>query len=254
MESFVTPLQDSVFERLVVVSPHFDDAVLGVGCLLAAHQPATVVTVIGGAKPGGYDTVTPWDALGGFQPGQDVAATRQAEDIAALGVLGARSTWLEFTDNQYDQPYAGADRPPVGEVADALEARLLELAPTAVVIPLGLANPDHVVTGEASLEVRRRHPDAWTWLGYAEAGYASIPGVLTMRLRDIVRGHGIWPTPAPIPGQDHTDAKRKAMAHYVSQVPPLVQDWGFDVQRSTQVPESLWRMDPLPPQWAGVSF
>ena len=37
-------------ERVVVLSPHLDDAVLGCGRLMAAHPGATVVTVYAGAR------------------------------------------------------------------------------------------------------------------------------------------------------------------------------------------------------------
>jgi LmbE family N-acetylglucosaminyl deacetylase len=253
MTPYVTPIDEAIFSRLVVVSPHFDDAVLGVGCLLAQHAPATVVTVMGGPRPDGHDTVTWWDSLGGFEPGDDVVARRQDEDVKALAELGAASTWLQWSDNQYDVPFAGAQRPSADDVAASLEEHLVPLEPTAVVVPLGLANPDHLVTGEACLRVRARHPE-WTWLGYAESGYASIPGVLAMRVRDIVRQHGVWPTPAPLRGHDHLAAKRRAMAHYVSQIPALAEDWGFDPAESLAVPESLWRLDPLPPAWGEVPF
>ena len=36
---------DAELERIVVVSPHMDDAVLGLGQFLSAHAGATVITV-----------------------------------------------------------------------------------------------------------------------------------------------------------------------------------------------------------------
>ena len=39
------------FARIVVVSPHFDDAAMGAGHLIASYPDTTVVTVLGGRPP-----------------------------------------------------------------------------------------------------------------------------------------------------------------------------------------------------------
>src|SRR4029453_18976098 len=87
----------SELDRIVVVSPHFDDAVMGTGYLLAGHPGTTVVTVFGGRPPAYPDPPSDWDALGGFRAGDDVVALRRDEDSAALGVLDAVPHWLEFS-------------------------------------------------------------------------------------------------------------------------------------------------------------
>jgi LmbE family N-acetylglucosaminyl deacetylase len=38
----------AVFRRIVVVSPHFDDAAMGAGHLLASYPDSTVITVLSG--------------------------------------------------------------------------------------------------------------------------------------------------------------------------------------------------------------
>ncbi len=77
----VTP---SELERVVVLSPHLDDAVLGCGRLLAEHPGATVITVYAGA-PGAYpEPMTHWDTISGFRAGDDVLAIRRGEDRGAL--------------------------------------------------------------------------------------------------------------------------------------------------------------------------
>src|SRR3954453_12889415 len=87
-------------DRIVVVSPHFDDAVMGAGYLLAGHPGTTVVTVFGGRPPAYPQPPSEWDELGGFAAGDDVVALRRDEDTAALAVLDAVPHWLEFTDHQ----------------------------------------------------------------------------------------------------------------------------------------------------------
>jgi len=76
-------------ERIVIVSPHLDDAVLGCATLMAAHPGVTVVTVFAG-RPVEYPSpMQNWDALCGFADGDEVHVARRAEDAAALGVLDA---------------------------------------------------------------------------------------------------------------------------------------------------------------------
>ena len=44
-------LDPSVLAKVVVVSPHFDDAALGAAHLLTTYPGSTVITVLGGAPP-----------------------------------------------------------------------------------------------------------------------------------------------------------------------------------------------------------
>jgi len=247
LTAFFAVLDDDVFARTVVVSPHFDDAVLGCGRLLACHPGSTVITVMGGQRVSGtYDVVSWWDELSGFKAGDDVVAARRAEDKAALDVLRAHQRWLEFADHQYDEPAPGQARPPAEEVADALEAVLDEVKPTAVVVPMGLANPDHVLSHDACRIVIDRRPTSWTWLAYAEAGYEHIPGILAWRIGRLMRS-ALWPTPAPIVADHGVEEKRAALECYVSQIPPLATDWGYDLATSPLIAESYWRLA-LPPE------
>ncbi|MEY2426183.1 MAG: hypothetical protein QOI61_1755, partial [Actinomycetota bacterium] len=130
-------------EPIVVVSPHFDDAVQGAGLLLARHPGSTVLTVFAGPPPAYPDPPSDWDALGGFVSGDDVVALRRIEDAAALDVVGAVPRWLEMPDHQYFEP-AGRSGPDA--VAALLRDALHELNPASVFVPFGLGNPDHDVT------------------------------------------------------------------------------------------------------------
>ena len=127
-------------ERIVVVSPHFDDAVLGAAHLIAGHPGTTVITVLGGRPPAYPDEPTSWDACGGFRAGDDVVALRREEDRGAMAFLDAVPVWLEFPDHQY---LAKAERPRPAQVAPVLEQAIADASPTAVFLPMGLANPDH---------------------------------------------------------------------------------------------------------------
>ena len=237
-------LPAGTFERLLVFSPHFDDAAMGAGHLLLAHPGATVVTVFAG-RPARYPArPTEWDALGGFRAGDDVVAIRRTEDEAALAVLGAEHRWLEFVDHQYLEPEARATPE---QMAPALESAIDAVQPTAVVLPLGLANPDHVATHDAGMVVAATRPE-FTWFGYEDAGYKHIPGMLAWRVSKLFQS-AFWPTPMIVPTvQDHA-RKRTAIECYRSQLGPLYADHALAARIDGNVPEQFWMLAPPPPGW-----
>ncbi|MDR5780666.1 PIG-L family deacetylase [Caballeronia sp. LZ065] len=85
--------------RLLVISPHLDDAVFSCGALLAAGTDALVCTVFAGTPE--MPMVTGWDTACGFSDAHQAMEARRAEDIAALEILGARARHLSFLDSQY---------------------------------------------------------------------------------------------------------------------------------------------------------
>lgn len=126
--------------RLVVVSPHLDDAALSLGATIArvAHAgvPVTVVTVFAG-DPSSEEPAGTWDRLCGFTTAGEAARARRGEDARACKILGAEPVWLPFPYGEY-----GDDRSE-DEVWAALEQRLAEAA--LVLIPgYPLTHPDHV--------------------------------------------------------------------------------------------------------------
>lgn len=235
-------------ERIVVVSPHFDDAVQGAGLLLARHPGSTVVTVFAGPPPTYPDPPSEWDALGGFQRGEDVVALRRDEDTSALNVLDARTRWLEFVDHQY---LADADRAAPGEVAARLRAALVDLDPTAIFVPFGLGNPDHDVTHQAA-RLLLDELTTCAWYCYEDAGYKHIPGLLAWRISGLFHA-GWWPTPAVVPLDSDLERKRDALFAYASQLPPLRRDHLLDERLGANVPEQHWRLRRPPEGWEGLT-
>lgn len=237
-----------VWAKIVVVSPHFDDAALGAAHLLSSHPGSTVITVLGGRPPAYPEEVTDWDAAGGFRTGDDVVAARREEDRAAMAVMGAMPVWLDFPDHQYLEP----DRRPTPErVAVDLGEAIVGAAPTAVFLPLGLANPDHVLTHDAGLLARAALEGSGTgpaWFCYEDAGYKHLPGLMAWRISRLFRS-GLWPTPAVVPVQPDMATKRAAIAAYQSQVAPLERDHLLSERLAANVPEQFWRLDPPPPGW-----
>jgi LmbE family N-acetylglucosaminyl deacetylase len=241
-------VESGTLARIVVVSPHFDDAVLGAAHVIDGHPGTTVITVLGGRPPAYPEEPTAWDACGGFRAGDDVVARRQEEDRAATAFLRATPVWLDFPDHQY---LAKEQRPRPAQVAPALQHAIVAASPSAVFLPMGLANPDHVVTHDAGRLVR----DALVgtegepaWFCYEDHGYKHIPGILAWRVATLFKG-GLWPTPAVVPIQPDMARKRAAIEHYKSQVAPLQRDHVLDERLDANVPEQYWRLEPPPKGW-----
>lgn len=242
---------DGVLDRIVVVSPHFDDAAMGAGLLLLAYPGSTVITVLAGKPPAYPDEVSPWDALGGFEKGNDVVAVRRQEDLAAMALLGAGHVWLDFPDHQY---LAVEDRPTPEQVAPALEEAIRASEATAVFLPMGIANPDHELSHNAGLLVRAaigEEEGSPAWFCYEDQGYKHLPGMLAWRVSKLFRG-GLWPTPAIVPVGRDMAGKTAAIMEYATQVAPLEQDHMLTERLEGNVPEQYWRLAPPPPGWEGL--
>jgi LmbE family N-acetylglucosaminyl deacetylase len=240
--------------RIVIVSPHLDDAVLGCSTLMAAHPDTTVVTVFAG-RPDEYpDPMGHWDALCGFSEGDEVHVARRAEDAAALSLLGATPVWLDFVEHSY---LDRADWVRPEQVVDALAAAVGELDPTAVFAPFGLGNPDHDCTHDAAMLVRERFADdparsAVSWFLYEDTGYKHIPGLLAWRVARLFR-RGLWPTPAAVPVDTDRARKDAAVARYPSQLLALEAEWAIGTKLDAPAPEQFWRLSPPPAGWEGLS-
>jgi LmbE family N-acetylglucosaminyl deacetylase len=161
-------------QRLLIISPHCDDAVLSCGGVLQSHPGSIVVTVFAGTQPAGQP-LTEWDQASGFQPGDDVMAHRRTEDHRALSLLGSYPVWLGFHDSQYQVPASRED------IRQALCAVIKVVRPHVLFLPWGLFHSDHIITHEAGMDLRRSVSE-YSWFLYEEAPYRRIPGLLTDRL------------------------------------------------------------------------
>jgi LmbE family N-acetylglucosaminyl deacetylase len=242
--------QPGELDRVVIVSPHLDDAVLGCANFMAAHPGAVVLTVFAG-NPYAYPTnpMRKWDVQSGFAPGDDVMEARRHEDDAALDVLDATPVHLEFVEHTYN----AGDQPVAPEVlVEVLVPALTALSPTLVLAPFGLANPDHDVTHRACMLARDHFGGDVSWWCYEDSGYKHIPGMLAWRVSSLFRRR-IWPTPV-CPTTDVTELRKKAaIACYPSQLLALEDDWSIVAKLAAPAPEQFWRLAPPPAGWERIA-
>jgi LmbE family N-acetylglucosaminyl deacetylase len=235
-------------DRVVIVSPHLDDAVLSCGAFMSVHAGVNVVTVFAGNPRAYPDPMRLWDVQSGFAPGDDVMEVRRGEDRAALGVLDAQPVHLDFVEHTYNP----GDKPVAPEVlAGGVRETLRGLDPTLVLAPFGLANPDHDVVHRACMHVREELAGGISWWLYQDIPYHHIPGLLAWRTSSLFR-RGIWPTPV-CPDVDRDDErKRAAMEHYASQLHALDDDWQIREKLARHPAEQYWQIDAPPPGWEGL--
>jgi LmbE family N-acetylglucosaminyl deacetylase len=151
--------------RHVVISTHFDDAVLSVSHLLQrARSNATVVTVCGGVPP--MDTPAEWwDRCSGFDTGDQAARARALEDARACALTGANHRALDHLD----RPYRDGEPLDVRILRDAVEASAAKEA--VLWLPVGICHADHVEVREALLPLAELRPELTGF--YADLPYAS---------------------------------------------------------------------------------
>jgi LmbE family N-acetylglucosaminyl deacetylase len=134
--------------RLIVLSPHLDDAVFSLGATIARAArdgvQVTVLTVFGG-DPDSSARAGDWDRQAGFATEGEAAARRRREDGRACSILSATPLWQPFPDEQYE------GRPNDAHLADVLE-RTLRNADTVLVPGSPLKHPDHRCLAELIFE------------------------------------------------------------------------------------------------------
>lgn len=224
--------------RLVVVSPHLDDAVLSVGQLLAGHPTATVVTVCTQSprtiRP---PVLTEFDRRCGFDSSAEAMAARRQEDRRACSTLDVEWLHLHCRDSQY-----GADldaKHVTGQITAALAqcgkpaTKPDRIDDVTLLAPLGLGHPDHVTTRRAALDAGRR-AKVPTFL-YAELPYRVIEwGGFVTALDEVQDAHGLKLVETFL-GTGDRSRKRLAVECYAS------QRWAIEPDH-VMVPEVVWEV------------
>lgn len=126
--------------KVLLISPHYDDAVLSAGQFMAG-RPDTEVLTLFNWRGTSASVQTTYDAKCGFDNADDAVHARQRENNEALALLQATSLELNLPDSQYDNS---------GQSDEYIVNRILELVLVDeeheyefMLAPLGLAHPDH---------------------------------------------------------------------------------------------------------------
>ena len=133
--------------RLVVISPHLDDAVLSLGATLAhaveSGAKVEVLTVFAYA-PGSDAPTDEWDRKSGFATEGEASQQRRIEDRSACSILGVVPRWFDFSAHPYDR------RASMQEVVSAVLAVTAE-ADTVLIPGYPLEHADHAALTHALL-------------------------------------------------------------------------------------------------------
>ncbi|MFI5003960.1 MAG: hypothetical protein ACHQE6_02995 [Solirubrobacterales bacterium] len=123
----------------LVLSPHWDDAVLDCWSLLAGAGELHIVNLFAGVPAPGR--LAPWDAITGARDSAVRARERIAEDILALDRAGRRPLSLPFLDAQYRRARGAPDLEELDRALGAVVA-----SASRVHVPAGLGgHPDHLL-------------------------------------------------------------------------------------------------------------
>lgn len=240
-----TPLAEAYawddFERVVVLSPHLDDAALSCGGLLEflrdREAAGLVITVCSGNPPATLRQGQ--GAPGRPRRGHATPRVRRKEDIAAMHAVDADFVHLSFPDSIYRRsPLTGRfiyrdarepwvaprmeDLPHIEELYLVLRRLCLNLGRILLVSPLGIGrHVDHTIVAQAALRLAER---GLALLFYEDFPYVVDPGLT-----------GIPDDPAQAfarlglaPGQRHVlpvdvGAKASLIRRYTTQLPALFE-------------------------------
>lgn len=218
--------------KLMVISPHLDDAVFSCGEVLACKRDAIVMTLFSGMPPPSLP-LTPWDAAAGFADSTEAMQLRRQEDRRALELLHASPVWLDFLDSQYGDPLGAVS------LAEAIAGQIEAHDPATVMLPAGLFHSDHELAHRACLLARSRQPGRH-WLLYEDMLYRRIPKLLQERLTGLSR-FGVDATPVAFNTHGQAERKRHAVQCYASQLLALASP-GRPGHSDIYAPEGYWRL------------
>jgi LmbE family N-acetylglucosaminyl deacetylase len=136
--------------KILLISPHLDDAILSAGRLMADRTDNVVVTVFAGNPEDAENVHTPYDKTCGFGDAAGAMYARREENDLATALLNADAVNFDYVDEQYGEP---AD---MEQVLEALQRVVDGRDYDYILGPLGLGHPDHVKVSDV---VRRLKTD-----------------------------------------------------------------------------------------------
>jgi LmbE family N-acetylglucosaminyl deacetylase len=224
---------------VVILSPHFDDAVLSCWRVLASAGEVLVVNVFAGEPPAG--TLGSWDRLAGATDSAAAVRTRIEEDRQALALAGRAAVNLPFLDSQYRE----LDQAPE-EIVQALRDVVGTGSRIYAPASLGDHHRDHTAVRDAALALRADgaevelyadlpHATVFGWPRWVlNGGSATGTDPVNERWARQLEGTNV-PVKRMVANthrlavEDHA-GKLKAVLTYRSQVAPLEHVFGCSLQ------------------------
>ncbi len=183
----------------IILSPHFDDAVLSLGGLLAQEGSDTLVATFFTSTPQ-TPLIRKWDTMCGFADSDQAMRERTEENRRALdffGVTDDRIRNYPHLDAQY-RLVRGAPVPPEPELDASIEKEISALLeesatePVKVFIPGFGMHDDHAVVKRAALAAAQSLPAEHTiaFFFYQELPYAGeiLGNTYSRSLKDFLMG------------------------------------------------------------------
>lgn len=151
--------------KVLVISPHLDDAILSVGEMIASTDEVTVLTMFSGSPKNPMET--DYDKKCGFANSDEANKERKNEDESACRTLNADYVHLDFLESQYrEKQYDGFE----------IESSLKEYVELSDVIyfPEGIVHPDHEIVFSIVSHLYKNHREEKKFFVYEDLPYRII--------------------------------------------------------------------------------
>ena len=148
---------------IIILSPHYDDAVLSLGGFLAKHTHPSVVATFFTGEPA-LATSTPWDKQSGFSTSKEAIAARVKENNAALRMVGAEVKDFGYRDFQYRDHATSSEEQLEQDVAQDIQALIASYGDKNVEVyapslfTSAITHPDHALLHRAFKDVYENYP------------------------------------------------------------------------------------------------
>jgi LmbE family N-acetylglucosaminyl deacetylase len=238
---------------LLLLSPHFDDAVLSCAALIGRVEPIDVLTVFAGepAPP----RQGKWDRVTGFPDSTESRRVRQAEDQAAFAGTPHRLAYLDLVEAEYlSGPRTRYDAEPIASAV----SRWVEQHPRGMLaVPAGAGRGPGLITSvrrRMGVRIALRHPDHVFLRDAALDAVASFAGARAVmyeefpylwgeaadaEARRVARSRGLSAKCVAVDVDRRSKAAR--IAAYASQAPHLsVRGRRVDVAENLPEEERYW--------------
>lgn len=132
-------------KKVLVISPHLDDAILSAGQFIAGRNGNVDVLTVFSGIPMAEGLLTDYDKSCGFKTSKDAMVVRRQEDTEAMAILNARPIYTDILDSQYDKKQTG--------ITKVIRKTIIEHNYEMIIGPLGLRHPDHIAVSNALLKL-----------------------------------------------------------------------------------------------------